>query len=150
MSDHSIVRAEEVSVGDELPSRTFESLEREDFVRYAGASGDFNPLHYDEPYAQSAGRDTVIGQGMLVAGYVSSVLSAWAGPEHVESFTVRFTAAILPGEDITVTGEVVDRREQNDEVEFDVELTAANGDGEAVVTGKGTAVVPSTAVTDER
>lgn len=142
MSDHSVVRVEEVSVGDEIPSRTFEALEREDFVRYAGASGDFNPLHYDEPYAKSAGRDTVIGQGMVVAGHVSSVLSAWVGPEHVETFTVRFTAAILPGDDITVTGSVVDRREKDDEVELDVELTAANADDEPVVTGTATAVLP--------
>jgi len=139
MSDHAL-QGDDIAVGDEIPAQTFESLERQDFVRYAGASGDFNPLHYDEPYAKSAGRDNVIGQGMLVAGYLSSVLSSWSGPENVESFTVRFTAAIQPGDDITVTGEVVNKRDHGDEIEAEIEMTAANDD--PVVTGKATIVVP--------
>lgn len=86
---------------------TVEGVGRTDFVRYAGASGDFNPVHYDPTYANTLGYPDVFGQGMLTAGYVGSLLSAWFGVDAVTAIDNRFTATTWPGDTLTVTGEIV-------------------------------------------
>jgi len=66
-----------LSVGDIGPEVVFEDVQRENFVRYAGASGDFNPVHYDGPYAKAAGYPSVFGQGMFTAGIASRAATNW-------------------------------------------------------------------------
>lgn len=75
--------AGDVEVGDAGPELVVEDLEREDFVRYAGASGDFNPIHYDVPYAHEAGHPDVIAQGMLTAGFAAHLAADWFGLANV-------------------------------------------------------------------
>lgn len=71
----------DVAIGDTGPEVVVEGLKRENSVRYAGASGDFNPIHYDEPYAKEAGNDSVFAQGTLTARFVAHMLSNWFGLE---------------------------------------------------------------------
>jgi acyl dehydratase len=79
-----------------------------DIVRYAGASGDFNPIHIDEGYALSTGAPTVFAMGMLPAGYVGHALSDWfGGPQHLRRLKVRFTTRVWPGDEIVCSGRVV-------------------------------------------
>src|SRR6476469_6990361 len=92
--------------GDEMPTATIGPMTRTDFVRYAGASGDFHPLHHDEVYARNAGMPTVFGMGMLHGGMLGVALARWVGPENIRSFSIRFTGQVWPDDTLTLSGRV--------------------------------------------
>lgn len=94
--------------GDTLPQQPQPPLTRSDFVRYAGAGGDFNPIHHDESMARASGAPSVFGMGLLHAGMLGIRLARWVGPEHLRSFAVRYTARVWPGDELTFSGVVVD------------------------------------------
>jgi acyl dehydratase len=126
-----------LAVGDTLPPTTVGPLSRTDFVRYAGAGGDFNPIHHDEPFAQAAGLPQVFGMGMLHAGILGARLARWVGPEQVRRFQVRFVGQVWPGDVLTFSGaveEVADGLAQ-------LTLTVTRQDGEAVLRASATAAV---------
>ncbi|MEF8807184.1 FAS1-like dehydratase domain-containing protein [Natronomonas sp.] len=127
--------AAEVSVGDEGPTIIVEEVTPQDFVRYAGASGDFNPIHYDEGYATALGNEGVFGQGMLTAGYAGRFLSDWFGVAALRRFRTRFIDRVWPGDTLTIRGEVTDV----DAPAVTVELTASRQTGETVLQGDATA-----------
>jgi len=133
--------ASAVAVGDTGPEFVVEDVQREDFVKYAGASGDFNPLHYDEPYAKAAGNESVFGQGMLTAGYVSTMAMKWFGLDAIRDLTTRFEARLWPGDTVRVTGEVVETDETPEGTTVVADLTAATDDGETLVKGSVTAAL---------
>lgn len=100
-------RLDEVTPGMELGEAAFGPLTRDDFVRYARASGDDNPIHQDEDYARSQGAPTVFAMGMLNAGYLARALSDWfGGPHHVRRYKVRFTARVWAGDELVCSGRV--------------------------------------------
>ncbi|MXV60748.1 dehydratase [Natronorubrum sp. JWXQ-INN-674] len=139
-ADVDTVRAVgDVSVGDAGPTVVVEDLERKHFVKYAGASGDFNPIHYDEPYARGAGNESVFGQGMFTAGVASRVVTDWFGLESVSAFGVRFQSQVFPGDSIVATGEIVEKRPDDGVLEADLEVT--NQRGETLLTGSATATL---------
>ena len=93
--------------GMELGEIVYGPLERADIVRYAGASGDFNPIHIDEGYARATGAPTVFAMGMLPAGYLAHAASDWfGGPQHLRRYKVRFTTRVWPGDEIVCSGKV--------------------------------------------
>ena len=93
--------------GSGFPERSFGPLSRTDIVRYAGASGDFNPIHIDAPYARATGAPDVFAMGMLPAGYLAHAASDWlGGPASFRRFKVRFAARVWPGDTIACTGVV--------------------------------------------
>ena len=97
-----------VTPGMDLGEVVFGPLARADIVRYAGASGDFNPIHVDEDYARSTGAPGVFAMGMLPAGYLGHALSDWfGGPHRLRRYRVRFTARVWPGDELVCTGRVV-------------------------------------------
>lgn len=136
------LRAADVSVGDVGPEVVVEDVQREDFVRFAGATGDFNPMHYDEPAAEAAGHPSVFGPGMLTGGFASHMVSDWFGLANVESFSVRFTSRVWPGDTVTVAGEVTAVDDRDDGALVEAEFEATNQDDETVVTGTATALLP--------
>jgi acyl dehydratase len=85
---------------------TYPAITRTDIVRYAGASGDFNKIHHDEPYATSIGLPQVFSIGMLQAGIVSSFVTDWLGVEQVRKVGFRFKEQVWPGDELTCTGTV--------------------------------------------
>ena len=91
--------------GEEL-SLTVGPLTRTDFVRYAGAGGDFHPLHHDETFAQQLGLPSVFGMGLLHGGMLGLQLARWVGPENIRSFAIRFTGQVWPGDELSLTGRV--------------------------------------------
>lgn len=117
-------------------------LERRDFVTYAGASGDFNPIHYDEPYATGAGHPSVFGQGMFSAGIASKFVRQWFGLDSLSSFRTRFSARVFPGESLVVRGVVteIESVEVSRTVDIDFEVTTV-GENKLVVEGSASAVV---------
>lgn len=140
--DSGPVADPDIDVGDRGPELIVADIERKDFVKYAGASGDFNPIHYDEPYAKDAGNPTVFGQGMLTAGFVATMAVDWFGIDAITAFSTRFMSRIFPGDTITVSGEVVsvERGEEWSTVVADLE--AVTDEGETAVTGSVTARLP--------
>lgn len=130
-----------VEVGTQLPEQTF-PVRRLDLVRYAGASGDFNPIHWNERFAKSVGLPDVIAHGMFTMAQAGRVISDWTGdPGSIVDYAVRFSAPVpVPDDDqgaqITVGGKV---KSKNDDGTVTVLLTARSGG--AKVLAKATAVV---------
>jgi acyl dehydratase len=84
-------------------------LTRTDFVRFAGAGGDFNPLHHDDEYARAAGFPSVFAMGQLQAGLLSRLAADWLGVANVRSYKVRFKAKVWPGDVLVLRGREVAR-----------------------------------------
>jgi acyl dehydratase len=131
----------ELNVGDAAPPLVVENLTRTNFVKYAGASGDFNPMHHDDTIATQVGNPSVFGHGMLTAGLMARVVKDWFGPEALRKLSVRFAKQVWPGETLTFTAVVTAKREEAGEELVDLELTAANAAGEEKLTGTATARV---------
>jgi 3-hydroxybutyryl-CoA dehydratase len=107
VSDVQRVARDGVSPGMELGEVIYGPVSREDFVRYADASGDDNPIHQDEEYARRSGAPTVFAMGMLNAGYLAHAVSDWfGGPQNLRRFKVRFTTRVWPGDEVVCKGSV--------------------------------------------
>jgi acyl dehydratase len=131
-----------LSTGDELPEQTY-TVTRADLVRYAGASGDFNPIHWSDRVAGSVGLPGVIAHGMYTLALAARALDTWAGgPGHVRELGCKFTKpVVVPDDDrgavLEVSGVVAAKDEAARTVRVD--LTATSG-GERVL-GRSQAVV---------
>ncbi|HWE90056.1 MAG TPA: MaoC/PaaZ C-terminal domain-containing protein [Pseudonocardiaceae bacterium] len=110
--------------GQRIPAREIDPVTVTDFVRFAGAGGDFNPLHHDPEFARSAGFPGVLAMGQLHAGMLAAWLTDRVGVEHLREYEVRFVAPVFPGDTLRFTGEVV---AVADDV-ADLTLTASRGD----------------------
>jgi acyl dehydratase len=118
-----------------------EKVDRAMFVRYAGASGDFNPIHWNEEFAKSAGYPGVFAQGMFTAGVLGTFLTNWVGEDKVRRFRTRFVGQVWPGEQIVCSGKVTKVVDANGERRAEVELSVANEKGEKKIDGDATVVV---------
>jgi acyl dehydratase len=134
-------RFADLAVGDEAPPLVVENLSRTHFVKYAGASGDFNPMHHDDTIATQVGNPSVFGHGMLTAGLMARVVKDWLGPESIRKINVRFAKQVWPGETLTFTARVTGREADGDGGLIELELSAVNQDGEQKLTGTATAAV---------
>jgi acyl dehydratase len=134
-----VLQFDTLSEGDEAPAFTHE-LTRTDLVRYAGASGDFNPMHHDEVAAQAAGLPSVFGHGMFSMGLLGRALTDWAGVGNLRRYQVRFTKQTWPGEVLTSKIVVTAKREEGGEKLVDLSVELANQDGEVKLAGAATAV----------
>jgi acyl dehydratase len=105
-------------------------ITRTDIVRFAGAGGDFNPLHHDEEYARAAGFPTVFAMGQFQAGLLSRLAADWLGIENVRSYKVRFKAKVWPGDVLLLRGREVAR--DGDVVSCELEAVR-EGSGEVAV-----------------
>jgi acyl dehydratase len=123
-----------IEIGDELPARTV-TLTRDSLVRYAGASGDFNPIHYRDDIAEAVGLPGVLAHGMLTMGLAVQSVVDWVGdPGRILDYQVRFTRPVLvdpvAGVEVTVAGKVAAIEE--DRARIDLAVTALG----ATVLGK--------------
>ena len=134
---------EDVKEGDALPEVKVANLTRTDFVKYAGASGDFNPIHHDQTFAEASGNPTVFAMGMLNAGILSRVVTAFAGRPNVRRYKVRFATRVWPGDDIVCRGRVTKKLAQGGEKLVEGELEAVNQKGETLISGSFVAALPS-------
>ncbi|MDQ3915248.1 MAG: hypothetical protein M3323_07970 [Actinomycetota bacterium] len=108
MSEPQTITRDGITPGMDFGEVVFGPLARVDIVKYAGASGDFNPIHTDEGYAQATGASTVFAMGMLPAGYLAHAVADWfGGPQNLRRFKVRFTTRVWPGDEIVCTGRVL-------------------------------------------
>jgi acyl dehydratase len=129
---------EGLRVGDELPALAKAPIDRVQLSRYAGASGDFNPVHVDELYAKSVGMPSVYAPGMLVMGMLGQLVSDWARGGQLRRYHVRFIKMVWPGDTIVCKGRVSDRHGEGGRYFVEVELWAENQRGELVMKGNST------------
>jgi acyl dehydratase len=127
-----------VSAGDAGPP-TSHPLTRTDLVMYAGASGDFNPMHHDEIAAQQAGLPSVFGHGMFTAGLLATAITNYVGVGNLKSYRVRFTKQTWPGEMLTTSVTVREKRAGNEVV---LDCSVVNEQGETKIQGEAVAVLP--------
>jgi acyl dehydratase len=129
---------EGIRVGDELPALAKAPIDRVQLSRYAGASGDFNPVHVDEVYAKSVGMPSVYAPGMLVMGMLGQLISDWARGGQMRRYHVRFIKMVWPGDTVVCKGRVSDRHGEGGRYFVEVELWAENQRGELVMKGNST------------
>jgi acyl dehydratase len=113
---------------------TYAALTRTDLVRYAGASGDFNPLHHDHAFASNAGLPDVMAHGMLSAGLLASALTRWFGAGSVRRYKVRFRSPVWPGDVLTAHCRSIAASEDAPEPSADLVLELVRG-GDVVLSG---------------
>ena len=110
---------------------------------YAGASGDFNPMHTDEVKAQAAGLPSVFGHGMFSAGVLARAITDYVGVGNLKRYKVRFAKQTWPGETFSTKVSVTGKRKEDGDNLVDLECTLVNQDGEVKVSGEATAALPS-------
>lgn len=127
---------DQLQVGDPIPALVKPAISELQLVRYAGASGDFNPIHTVHQAGVDSGNGGVITHGMVIMGFVGQMISAWVRPDQVRKFGVRFTGMSKPGDVITVTGRVVEKFEAAGERRVRCEVEAADQSGHRKVKGE--------------
>jgi acyl dehydratase len=128
----------QLKVGDTHEAVMVENVSRTHIVKYAGASGDFNPLHHDDTAAKElAGYPGVFAHGMYSMGLTGRMLTDWLGPLALTNFGVRFTKQVWPGDTLTAKAEVTDVQDGI----ATIRVVTVNQDGESVVEGEAKAKV---------
>ena len=133
---------DDVKVGDELPPLVKGPIQQIQLTRYAGAAGDFNPIHQDDEFARAAGMGGVFAHGMLSMGFVAQAVTDWAGAGAVRKIGVRFVGLVRLKDTVTCRGRVLGKSSKDDGHLVDLEVWAENQRGEKVVTGKATVSMP--------
>jgi acyl dehydratase len=134
------LKASRLKVGDTHRERVVDNLSRTQIVQYAGASGDYNPLHTDEVYTKEiAGYRTVFAHGMLTMGLTGKMLTNYVGDGRLTKFGVRFTNQVWPGDTLDSTATVEAIREEAGQHYVDLAVSTTNQDGKEVVSGSATA-----------
>ena len=134
------VTFDQVNVGDEIPSLEI-TLDQMMLWMYAGASGDFNPIHVDKEFAEKVGLGGTIAHGLSSMGRMQKTVTDWIeDPGMLGKLKVRFAAPAHPGDTVTFWGKVIDKKEEDGKKLVTLEIGAQTQDGVQVLT-KGEAVV---------
>lgn len=138
------LKASQVKVGDTYEERLVEDLKRTQIVQYAGASGDYNPVHTDEPFATKiAGYPTVFAHGMLTMGLTGKMLTNYVGDGRLTKYGVRFSRQVWPGDTLDGKTTIESIREEGGVKYADLTVETVNQDGQTVMTGSATATIDS-------
>ncbi|MFN3238119.1 MAG: MaoC/PaaZ C-terminal domain-containing protein [Pseudomonadales bacterium] len=136
------LKASELKVGDTYQEEVCNNLSRTQIVQYAGASGDYNPLHSDEIFTtQIAGYPSVFAHGMLSMGMTGKMLTNYVGDGRLKSYGVRFTAQVFPGATLTAKATITDIREEDGEKIADISVSTTDEAGTEVIKGQASAVL---------
>ena len=130
------------AAGESREAVIVDNLTRTQIVQYAGASGDYNPLHSDEVYVTKvAGYPTVFAHGMLTMGMTGKVLTDWFGADRLASYSARFIGQVWPGDTLTAVATISALTEQNGHHLAEVDISTRNQHGQEVLSGRATARV---------
>jgi acyl dehydratase len=137
-----MLRAGELQVGDTFEIVVVDNLTRTQLVQYAGASGDYNPLHTDEVFATKvAGYPSVFAHGMLTMAMTGRMLTDWVGDGRLTRFGARFVQQAWPGDTLVARAEVTELREESGRQLVELAVTTRNQTGAEVLNGYATAQV---------
>lgn len=130
------LKANGLKVGDTHTARLVEDLKRTQIVQYAGASGDYNPLHTDEIFTTKvAGYPSVFAHGMLTMGMTGKMLTDYVGDARLTKYGVRFTSQVWPGDTLDATATVTGVKEEGGVKLADFDVSTVNQDGVVVLSG---------------
>lgn len=128
--------ARTLKVGDTYTEQLVEDLKRTRLVQYAGASGDYNPVHTDEIFTTKvAGYPSVFAHGMLTMGMTGKMLTNYVGDGRLTKYGVRFTRQVWPGDTLSATATVEAIREEGGQRFVDLVVSTTNQDGAEVLSG---------------
>jgi len=148
-----VINYNDINVGDTMPIYTFTPITRTHLVRYAGASGDFNPLHHDESFIKMIGMDNVIAHGMLIMGIAGEAITDWIDQRNLRKFNARFMSMTEPADlndmentknraTITISGKIVEKYEENGEKRIKCDIVAKDALGSRKLAGFFIAALP--------
>src|SRR5437764_5653713 len=126
---------EDVQVGDAIPKLVKPPVSHLQLVRYAGASGDFNPLHTDPKIGELIGLGGIIAHGMVIMGFVGQMLSDYVGPTALREFGVRFKSMTHLDDVITCTGTITEKHEVDGEARISGKVQATDQNGDVKIMG---------------
>ncbi|MDP2719870.1 MAG: MaoC/PaaZ C-terminal domain-containing protein [Dehalococcoidia bacterium] len=133
---------EDVEVGTELPVLV-KNPTTQQLVKWAGASGDYYQIHYDEKFAISTGLTGVIVHGWLTASFLGQLVTDWIGDRSaLRKFGCSYRGVLYPGEPVTCKGKVTKKYAEEGHNFIECEIWAENPKGEAVVPGQATVILP--------
>ncbi|HJN52952.1 MAG: MaoC/PaaZ C-terminal domain-containing protein [Pseudomonadales bacterium] len=134
------LQASKLKVGDSHEEQVVKNLSRTQIVQYAGASGDYNPVHSDEVFTTKiAGYPSVFAHGMLSMGMTGRMLTNYVGDGRLTKYGVRFTSQVFPGDTLVAKATVTAIREENGEQIVDLDVSTSNEEGIEVVKGSASA-----------
>lgn len=133
---------EDVQVGDEIPKLIKAPVTHLQLVRYAGASGDFNPLHTDPKIGELIGTGGIIAHGMLIMGFIGQMLSDYIGPTALRKFGVRFKGMTHLEDVITCTGAITEKYETGGTGYIAGKTQATDQNGDVKASGTFVAALP--------
>jgi hypothetical protein len=147
------VNYNDIEVGNKMPVYVSAPITRTHLVRYAGASGDFNPLHYDQTFVKMIGRKNIIAHGMLIMGIAGEAITSWIENKCIRKFNTRFLSMTEPADlddmentkdraTIIVSGEIVKKFEENGEKRIRCDIIAQNALGSKKLSGFFIAALP--------
>lgn len=125
----------DLEIGDELPNFKT-TINRTDIVKYAGAGGDFNPLHHDEEFAKSVGLPSIFAMGLLHGGFLTKVLTDWAGPTSVKRYKIRFIDTVWPNDELSCHAALKSKEIHNSRSLLSFDLSVITQDGRRVLAGE--------------
>jgi len=129
-----------INVGDSHSAVVVDNLTRTQIVQYAGASGDYNPLHTDEIYATKvAGFPTVFAHGMLTMGLTARLVTDWVGDGRLLSLGSRFERQVWPGDTLTATATVDAIEDGDGGPVVQLSIQTVNQSGDRVLSGTASA-----------
>jgi acyl dehydratase len=148
-----VINYNDINVGDTMPIYTSTPITRTHLVRYAGASGDFNPLHHDESFIKMIGMDNVIAHGMLIMGIAGEAITDWIDQRNLRKFNARFMSMTEPADlndmentknraTITISGKIVEKYEENGEKRIKCDIVAKDALGSRKLAGFFIATLP--------
>ena len=133
--EKKVLYLEDIHAGDEAPLVVVANITRTHIVKYAGASGDFNPIHHDELYAIRGGNDRVFAMGMMTAGFLSHMITDWVGDGKLRKYKVRFARQVWPGDTITCKGKITKQYTEGRKNYIEADVFAENQRAEKLITG---------------
>lgn len=134
---------EDISVGSEITPLVKQPTTRQ-LVMWAGASGDYNPIHYDKDFAQSRGLPGVIVHGQLVCSFLGQLMSDWMGEQgSLRKLTCSYKGMNFPGVTLTSKGKVIKKYVEGGEHYVECDIWAENPKGEKTVSGMAIVIMPS-------
>jgi hypothetical protein len=149
----ALINYDDIEVGNKMPVYTSAPITRTHLVRYAGASGDFNPLHHDQTFVKMIGRKNIIAHGMLIMGIAGEAITSWIENKYIRKFNARFLSMTEPADldnmentkdraTIIVSGEVVKKFEENGEKRIQCDIIAQDALGSKKLSGYFIAALP--------
>jgi acyl dehydratase len=147
------VNYDDIEVGNNMPVYTSAPITRTHLVRYAGASGDFNPLHHDQTFIKMIGMENIIAHGMLIMGIAGEAITSWIENKYLRKFNARFLSMTEPADlddmentkdraTIIVSGKVVRKYEENGEKRIQCDIIAQDALGSKKLSGFFIAALP--------